>query len=790
MIRRSVTQGWLSAGWLQALLAGSLISGAACAAAPANFSTTADGTAFYPFAIDEDALTGAPDMSRLNQPLTPAAKITARDGHFWSVGADGKPGTADDARVRLFGASLSFSANFPTAADAPRLASRLRKLGFNAVRLHHLDSLPGTATAPPNSILTPGPYPSFNPEAVNRLKNLIGALSAQGIYVNLNLRVGYRFRPDVDQVPALPADAPTGASAHSYWPRMIELQERYARELIRALGLRGNPALAMVEISNESSLVWAWQQRKWAAMVPPAYSDELLARWQTWLVQRYGSIGQACTAWDTCPASQTSVPLLSPDDAVGGDRMIDGVQRRVGRMADRLFGNDKSKPTGAALRTQDFLSFLADTDRVYFDRLRRVVHEETDTQVPVTGTQMAFGGVSNFDANAGMDYIDEHFYVDHPESGPDWQRDWYIRNLAATGDAMQRIQAISFRRDSRKPFVVSEFNQPYPNRHGAEILPVMAIVASMQDWDGLFFFDYAQEADWPKAPTSFSLTGNWGQLALAGQSAAVFREAQATPLSTRLDIPLGPDARRAIAADPSYGALEAYLANKQDITSARGWRESMAIKLDPSASAATNVVAKPVAPYSSPDEQVRFDPQRQVLEFRGKQSWGVFGTPGDARVGDDALGARVAASPTQYATLLVTALDAQPLPDSRRLLVTVGGATTGTQPGSQPLRPKGLVRHRAARDTWAIEPDPAVTPSPSGPRASQAPAWVSRTETTLDWRTPARSLTVYPLNGAGKRQAPMAGNLASIDNGRATIRLHTSAALASPWYEVVLEGNR
>lgn len=770
-------------------LGAALMACAAVAAPPAGFSTTADGLDFYPFAIDEDALSGPPDMSRLNQPLTPAARIVARDGHLWSIGADGQPGTADDTRARLFGASLSFSANFPSATDAPRLARRLRKLGFNAVRLHHLDSLPGTATAPPNSVLTPGPYPTFNPEALTRLKALIGALSAEGLHVNLNLRVGYRFRPDVDQVPALPADAPTGAAPHSYWPRMIALQETYARTLIRALGLRGNPALAMVEVSNESSLVWAWQQRKWAATVPPGYADELHARWQAWLVTRYGSVAQACAAWGTCAAGQTAVPLLSPDDAAGGDRMIDSVQRRVGRLADRWFGGDADKPTGAALRTQEFLSFLAETDRAYFARMRRVVHEETDALVPVTGTQMAFGGVLNFDANADMDYIDEHFYVDHPESGADWQRDWYVRNLAATGDAMQRIQAISFRRDSRKPFVVSEFNQPFPNRHGAEILPVMALVASMQDWDGLFFFDYAQEADSPRAPTSFSLTGNWGQLALAGQSAALFRGAQATPLSTRLDVPLGRAARRAIAADPSYGALETYLSSKLGLSSERGWQARIAVDLAPVGAppAATN---PPVAPYVSPTGQVRYDPTRQLLSFQGGQRWTVIGTPGETRVGDSAFGARFADGPAQYATLMIDALDDRPLADSRRLLVSLGGATTGTQPGSQPLRPKALVRHRTDRDAWSIEPDPSATPAASGPRASQAPAWVSRTDTTIDWTTDARALAVYPLDGAGRRQAPLASALARIEGGRATIRLHTVAAQASPWYEVVLEGGR
>jgi hypothetical protein len=139
---------------------------------------------------------------------------------------------------------------------------------------------------------------------------------------------------------------------------------------------------------------------------------------------------------------------------------------------------------------------------------------------------------------------------------------------------------------------------------------------------------------------------------------------------------------------------------------------------------------------------------------------------------------------------LLSALDDRPLADSRRILVGLGGATTGTQPGSQPLRPKALVRHRADRDAWAIEPDPSSPPAPSGPRASQPPAWVSRTETTLDWPTGARALAVYPLDGAGRRQPPLAAALAYIDGGRATVRLHTAAAQATPWYEVVLEGGQ
>jgi hypothetical protein len=105
---------------------------------------------------------------------------------------------------------------------------------------------------------------------------------------------------------------------------------------------------------------------------------------------------------------------------------------------------------------------------------------------------MSYGGALNYDSQAQMDYIDEHFYIDHPDfPGPAWDRnDWRIHDTSAAGGELRQLLNLGLRRDMRKPFVVSEFNQPFPNRQGTEIQPLMAIVAAMQDWDGLFFFDY------------------------------------------------------------------------------------------------------------------------------------------------------------------------------------------------------------------------------------------------------------------------------------------------------------
>ena len=155
---------------------------------------------FYPFAVDQDRLSGAPDFSFLNQPIAAKDRVVVRNDRFVRA-SDGSP-------VRFFGVNLAFGASFPEPQDAARIAKRLRRLGVNLVRLHHMDTSPDSTAETARSILTTGPYPTLNPVAVGRLRGLLDALKSEGIYADLNLHVGYTFRPGVDQVPALPDGAP------------------------------------------------------------------------------------------------------------------------------------------------------------------------------------------------------------------------------------------------------------------------------------------------------------------------------------------------------------------------------------------------------------------------------------------------------------------------------------------------------------------------------------------------------------------------------------------------------
>lgn len=742
----------------------------------------------FTFTVDEAALAGAPDRSALNQPLGPADRLFVRDGHFYRVGADGQPNTADDQRVRLFGISLSFATNFPSDQDATRLAQQLRKAGFNAVRLHHMDFAPGTDTEKPRGILTPDPYPTLNQAAAKRLRHFVSVLAQEGIYVNLNLYVSYRFRPDVDGVPDFDSPSnrlPIGESVHVYYPRMVELQESYARKVIDAAGLRNNPALAMVEISNEASLMAAWTRKEWVEYaLPSAYAPVLREKWNAWAVKRYGSIGAACNAWQTCRADRSEpLELVSRQNTERASSTFGALLNRAQARLKQWMPDD-GKPAGEALRLRDFLAFLADTDRAYFDRMRAVVHEATDAYVPVTGTQMYYGGVMNFDSQADMDYIDEHRYVDHPTypTPGSEQSDWFIRNVSYSGDEMDKLLALSFRHDKRKPFVLSEFNLPYPSQRAAEVLPIVSTVASMQDWDGLFFFDYLDGSTWSTAPSNFTLRGDWGKYALAGQSAQLFRQQWIAPLRTQLEVPMPAEARAAIAASDVYEGLEKAIA-QMGVSPADAWRYR--IVMDTQA----NDTAPPVKPQPAAQPvQVAHDAQRGYLTMDAPNVRGFFGGLDTQWRGPAGLQVRsLSASPDAAAQLLLTPLDDRPLAQSRHLLLTVGGPTVGSQPGSIPARPKQVQPYKNIRGQWTLEPDPDKLDKPSGTLYGHAPAWIGRPLLCVRVSAAAQLAAIYPLDGKGNRMAAVDSAYLNRQGNAVAANLSAGPAGAlSPWYEIVL----
>lgn len=709
---------------------------------------------YFKVLIDQDDLQGAPDFSRLNHPLGSADRVFVRDGHFYVAGPDAKPFTSDDLRIRFFGVNLVGSANFPRSEDAERIAKRLRRLGVNLVRLHLMDRWIGDDPYDMRSLLSKGPFPTFKPLAIQRLRTFLDALRQQGIYCDLNLYVGYTFRPEIDELPPLPLDAgkkPMTKPLEIFYPRMIHLQEEYAQRLIEALNLRGDPILAMVEIVNESSLVGAWQQGALDQLTGP-YADELRKQWNDFLLKQYGSRHEIERAWGM-QINDADAPLL--------------------RSTDEL----------PQARLNDYLHFLIACERSYFDRIRNTVRDATDGLVPISGTQMEFGGLSNLDSQSGLSYSDVHFYVDHydfPASGSWDEHNWRISDSSNAAQNLSRFFDIAAARVAGRPFVVSEFNQPWPNRQAAEIVPSLAAFAAFQDWDALIFFNYDSTMNWDDpVPHGFALNGDYAKLASFGQSAWLFRTAAIRPAKEEVSIPISRDTMLHYTRYRRDGNFAVGLKDELDYNPQVALQHRVA--LETAATASKLRSGRTANPLRSDTGELILDAHRKTFAFAAPQTVGIFGYLGRKRMDAGPLALQLPASSRGFAALLLVALDQVPIQTSKTLLLSLPGHTFGTTGDG---RRQELVRYRDQPGWWTLAPRSADDPS-SHLYGEHAPVWMERVECTITLKSKAHILAVYPLDAHGNRLAPLSPR--DVQRSGSTFRIHLQAdgQAFSPWYEIV-----
>ena len=846
---------------------------------------------FFPFSVDQDHLSGAPDLSSLNHPLGPADRLKVCGEHFCRSG--------DGARVQLFAVNLAFGASFPEEADAARIAKRLRRFGVNMVRLHHMDSSPDRNPSTARSLLTTGPYPTLNPVSVARLRNFLTALKAEGIYADLNLHVGYTFRPDVDHVPALAEFPKQSKPLQTFYPRMVELQCEYARKVIEALKLKDDPVLGVVEINNESSLIYSWQSNQFESYVKGEYAQALQVQWNVWLKKRYGSTAKLRAAWGAATndgpelltdkwimeahspsqaaSQQTAAGIVvrlthaggsmiakqvgfsiekgqryiaefevradlpegasrnlhvdikrdvSPWDGAASravavtnqwQKVVLAVQQapatldKVGRFGLELkeFGADApvyirnwslrstaghGLATGESVeaanialvgtdpsttaRLNDYLLFITDVDRAYLDRMAAVVRETANPSVPVTGTQIGFGGLLNFDSHDGLSYQDNHFYIDH-YSFPNTQwdsRDWRQRNASGVGSGMTELSRMAIVRQAGRPYTVSEFNQPWPNSQANEIDPVTAAFGAFQNWDSIMHFAYAHAADWATAePNGFNLNGDWSKLVLLAQSAFLFRGAIHGGRQP-IDIPVSLDLRLQATREKQNWNLAKLIQSATGLESGDVFVHPVRLVKDgPAAKAPAHVPA----PYQADTGELTYDSDRKLFLIHAPQAAGVIGYAENRGVKAGPLEVRLAEGARGFATILLTSLDQHPLSESRHLLLSTPGYTLRSN--------QKLINYMGQSAWWTVQPEPG-SGKPSGDlNRGATPVMMERVESTIRLTTSAKKISVYPLSGSGSRLAPLGARDVKPVAGGFEIHLQAEGQDLSPWFEIAAD---
>lgn len=757
---------------------------------------------WFPFAIPvfEEA-TPAFDLSGLNEkPAGASGWLRIEGEHF--VDGRGQP-------VRLFGGNLTAHACFPDPEQAPAIARHLAQSGCNVVRLHFLDNQwRWGGQQELTSLLTYANDPvrvGLNPDGIRRLDVFVAALKAEGVLVNLNLHVGRAY-------PGSPTLTQNSKGVDQFMPDMVQGLKDYARILLThvnphtKLAYKDDPAVAILEISNEDSLVLnPW----WIEDLPAAPAAVLRRKFNAWLRTRYPEPAALQRAWgvdegytgpDVLPAdglvkwsperhggsehalarredgsvcwtglragsdtwhmqlSSGPVPLRdgqryelrirarsrtgnvlglgasqagAPWSGLGlheqftpgpdwterafvftpagiatqsGARLVLSLLNRTGEVeiaslacrpvsggylkpGQTYAGDGIAVPGRAAPLTvrRDVFEFLASIEVGFGRELRRYLREDLGCRALVADSQVLFGGPLGARREwLVSDFVDTHGYWHHPDfpRKPWDQKDWTIVNESQirSWDG-GTLAELAMQRPEGKPYTVSEYDVPAPSDYAAEMWPMLAAMASFQDWSALYHYTFAHEpgdfrAD--RVNAFFNEIGHPAKAGLRPAAAALFRLGLVAPARGRVLLQVGDDALFNQASRLNgqlWGAWRDLWAGSAKLNGSLALQHGVGLSIEPQrgdVAVRGDVPAGARTPYASDTGEWSWDTEKGVfvLGAPAARIWcGAIGGA-DWPAADASLSVSALDAPAPHATVVLVALDGRPVRASRRLLLT------------------------------------------------------------------------------------------------------------------------
>ncbi len=402
------------------------------------------GAGWVPLSDTTDVIPGsALDFSKLGWIDAPAGKygrVVARDAHFEF---EKKP----DVAQRFYGCNLCFSANFLSESEANALCSRMARLGYNALRIHHYerdlcDRKDGT---------------TILPEKMAELDNLLNACIENGIYLTTDLFVS-RAVPwrsiGVDRDGEIPMD--------NYKDLVLFDEGAYSNYTAFARAFLGHvnpktgrrwadePALAFLALVNEGNA----GNHGYAFMES---QSALRAKWTEWLAKRKAE----------SPALYADITEKFPANAWENTR-----------------------------QNCAFTLFLADLEIGFCDRMRKFLEDEIKTDVLISDMSSWKNPVAYQLVRTHYDYVDDHFYVDHPQF---IEHAWRLPSKCANANPVRRadwgFEGVARHRLLDRPFTITEFNYSAPGQFRGVGGMMLGAQAALQEYDGIWRFAWSHSKD-------------------------------------------------------------------------------------------------------------------------------------------------------------------------------------------------------------------------------------------------------------------------------------------------------
>lgn len=205
--------------------------------------------------------------------------------------------------------------------------------------------------------------------------------------------------------------------------------------------------------------------------------------------------------------------------------------------------NSGSGYTGTREARRDWLAFLRDMENAYYDEM--VAHVRGACGYPglIFGTIMANSPAS---VQSRMDVIDGHAYWQHPEfpATPWDSRNWTVKNISMVNTLDNTLSGLARQRVKGKPFTVTEYQHSSPNYYGAEGPLLIATYGALQDWDGIWLFDYGpgqDSASMGYVRGFFEIGQHPTKMATMLLAANIFRRGDVRTAFGEQSVTLGPD---------------------------------------------------------------------------------------------------------------------------------------------------------------------------------------------------------------------------------------------------------
>jgi hypothetical protein len=404
--------------------------------------TVAAGAEWIPLETETDIEPGsALDFSAIVPWHTPAGSL----GRVRAVGGgrlafERKP----DAPARFYGVNLCFSAQYLTHEQSDRLAERLKRMGYNAVRFHHYESELVDRSG--------GTSVTLNPEKLDQLDYLFAALKKRGIYMTTDLFVsrpvfasevwpGANGDVGMDEFKmAVPVNERAFANFKAFSVALLTHRNPYTQ-----MRWADDPALAWLSLINEGN------PGNFIAGLSERCKADWARAWKAWIERKYPSAAARSAAL----GGRSDIPPVPP-------------------------------PDGPARITFDV--FLAENQADFQTRSAAFL-KEIGCPALLTNLNAWTNPVQMHAVRAAYDYVDDHFYVDHPEFiEQPWRLPSKCPNTSPVADGAPGGRGCAFIRLFDKPFTVSEYNYSGPGRFRGVGGILTGALGAIQDWSVLWRF--------------------------------------------------------------------------------------------------------------------------------------------------------------------------------------------------------------------------------------------------------------------------------------------------------------